>query len=261
MSEEDKRELIEQILDSQLKLSEEPSTSNPDELGPPGDSEIDIFSPEVLKQIQESKLTNQAAFQSYWEADEEDVSPWTQEQIDQDPAKQLLSHAESGELDGIRALFEKKTPLEIQAMLMYKDSDGYTAMHRACYSNCVDIIKFLVEFENHPDFPLVDQLNARTDMGWTPLHSAVYWNNFKSVEYLLYSGVADVNVQTNSGQTCLHLAASNSTSKETLLLLLMHPLIDFKLKNDQGELPIDIARRSCKFHALFEITEPHLNEI
>jgi ankyrin repeat protein len=257
MSDEEKRQIVEKILAEQLQLDED---YNGDEQTP-AEPNVDIFSPYILKQIEESKQNNEAAFQSYWEADEENISPWTKEQIDKDPAKQLISHAESGELDAIKDLFAKKIPAEIQTMLLYKDSDGYTAMHRACYSNCLDVIKYLATFENNPDYPLVDQFNARTDMGWTPLHSAVYWNNFKSVEYLLYSGLADVNVKTNSGQTSLHLAAGNSKTKETLILLLMHPLIDYKLKNDQGELAIDIARRSCKYHALFEMTEDHLNDL
>jgi hypothetical protein len=256
MSEEDKRELIENLLTEQCNLDD----GHYDDIGPnPGESDVDIFSPEVLKQIEEAKRTNKPAFQSYWEADEEDVSPWTDDQIAQDPAKQLISHAENGELDAIKALVATRTPLEIQTLLMYKDSDGYTAMHRACYSNHVHIIEYLMTFENNKEMPLLDQLNARTEMGWTPLHSAVYWNNFKSVEYLLSTGT-NVNVQTtDSGQTCLHLAGSNSTSRESLLLLLTHPNIDYHVKNSQGETASDIAKRLCKFHKLFEITEENFN--
>lgn len=228
------------------------------ELAPP-EPETDLFSEEMLKAIAESKKNNQAAFQSYWEMDENDISPWTPNQISQDPAKQLISHAENGELDEIKKLFENKPPVEIEKMLMSADSDGYTAMHRACYSNFVPVIKYLISFESHPDMSQVDQLNARTDMGWTPLHSAVYWNNFKSVEYLLKHAKADVNVQTNSGQTCLHLTGQNSHGRETILLLVTHPRVKFNLKNNQNELAIDIARRSCKFNALYEIGEDHLN--
>ena len=253
-------EQIKVIQDLISQQAESQYDNNPYENAAP-DTEVDIFSPETLKLIEESKKNNQTSFQSYWEADENDVSPWSKEQIDQDPAKQLISHAEDGDLDKIKDLFSNKTPIEIQELLRTKDADGYTALHRACYSNFVHVIEYLVSFESNPDMPLVDQLNARTEMGWTPLHSAVYWNNFKSVEYLLNYAHADVNVQTNSGQSCLHLAAQNSNSKETLLLLLTHPSANFYLKNDQGEAAIEIAQRSCKFYALFEMTEDHLNKI
>ena len=107
----------------------------------------------------------------------------------------------------------------------------------------------------------LDQLSARTDMGWTPLHSAVYWNNFSSVEYLLKWAGADVNARTNSGQTCLHLAGQNSAHWETLLLLFTHPLLRLTVRNDQGETAGEIARRSCKHHALYEIVDDHLNKL
>ena len=225
------------------------------------DSEIDVFSPETLREIAQCKQQNQSQFQSHWEMDENDIDEWSTDQIANDPAKQLISYAESGQLEQIKALFANKTSVEIEKLLMSHDSDGYTAMHRACYSNCVHVIKYLVSFEDNVDMPKLDQLNARTDMGWTPLHSAVYWNNFSSVEFLLKYANADVNIQTNSGQTCLHLAAQNSSTKETLLLLLSHPFIDFTLKNDQHEPAIEIARRSCKHYRLYETTENHLNKL
>lgn len=141
-------------------------------------------------------------------------------------------------------------------------------MHRACYSNMLDVVKYLMKLEiellekasdDDEKRNNVCQLEARTDMGWTPLHSAVYWNSFKCVEYLLKIAGANPNVRSNSGQTCLHLAAQQSTGRESLLLLLTNIRTEHGIKNDQGETAYDIARRSCKYNALFEMTEPSLN--
>lgn len=139
-------------------------------------------------------------------------------------------------------------------------------MHRACYSNMLDVVKFLVRLEldltcddASNSTPMVNQLEARTEMGWTPLHSAVYWNSYVCVEYLLNIAGANPNARSNSGQTCLHLAAQQSTGRESILLLLVSPKIDFEIQNEQGETAYDIAKRSCKHNALFEITESRLN--
>lgn len=155
---------------------------------------------------------------------------------------------------------------DIVKFLMAKDSDGYTAMHRACYSNMLDVVRYLMSLENELSENLenetperVCQLENRTEMGWTPLHSAVYWNSYACVEYLLKVAGANPNAKSNSGQTCLHLAAQQSTGRESLLLLLTNPRTEFHVQNDQGETAYDIAKRSCKYNALFEMTEPCLN--
>lgn len=144
---------------------------------------------------------------------------------------------------------------------MFKDSDGYTALHRAAYSNSIEVVKYLTSFEDNSEMPLLNQLEARTDMGWTPLHSAVYWNSYQVVEYLLKYLNADPNLKSNSGQTCLHLAAQQSNIRETLLLLLTSPFINFSIKNDQGESALEIATRSSKYNALYEITQDNLNKL
>lgn len=94
---------------------------------------------------------------------------------------------------------------------------------------------------------------------------------------LLENG-ADVNATTNGGtvvnlvlferelmqslgQTPLHLAASHGASKETLELLLLHPLINPALENGAGETAYAIARRSGVYYPLFEIFEPCIAEI
>jgi ankyrin repeat protein len=95
--------------------------------------------------------------------------------------------------------------------------------------------------------------------GWTPLHSAAFWNAFRIVEYFIKYTNVDVNSASDGGQTPLHLAAQNSKNRETSLVLLMSPFINFSQQNDQEDTALDIAKRSSKFHDLYEIGEDYLN--
>lgn len=224
--------------------------------------DMDLFSPSTVELIKQAKQSNQSAFQSYWEADENDISGWTESQISQDPGKQLVTYAENGQLAEIKRLItDLNDPKTVESMLTFKDSDGYTAMHRAAYSNMLDVVKYLVSFEASLASNGASQLNARTEMGWTPLHSAVYWNSYAVVEYLLKHARANPNIKSNSGQTCLHLAAQQANSRESLLLLLFSPFVNFNLRNDQNESARDIALRCSKYNVLFEITEENLNRL
>ena len=150
---------------------------------------------------------------------------------------------------------------------MYQDDDGYTAMHRAAYSSQLAVVDYLLTLEeaqasgDDGDMPALSQLEARTQMGWTPLHSAAYWNCHRVLERMLVHPTADVNARSSGGQTPLHLAAQQSTGRETLLLLLTNPSTHFDVRNEQGETASDIAARSCKYHALFEIADANLNHL
>jgi ankyrin repeat protein len=155
-------------------------------------------------------------------------------------------------------LSKQPDTISIEKLLRYKDPDGYTALHRSAYSNNLDIVKYILSFEKHNHISNLNQLQVQTDMGWTPLHSAVYWNCFKVVEFLIKHPNVNVNWRSGSGQTSLHLTASQSSHRETILLLLTHLDIRYDIKNDQGETAHTIADRSCKYNALFEIADENL---
>jgi ankyrin repeat domain-containing protein 49 len=199
-----------------------------------------------IQKIMQQKLKEPNKFQSYWEKDELDIENWSENEIQRDPGKQLLLNAENDNLDSLEKLLDAHPKL-----ISYKDNDGYTALHRAAYSNNINIVKSLVERGA--------DLEARTEMGWTPLHSAAYWNNVEAVNCLLNNG-SNINAITNSGQTALHLAASQRDCKESIMLLLMNPFIDFSIRNEMDETAKDIASRSCEYYRLFEITDRNLNE-
>lgn len=71
-----------------------------------------------------------------------------------------------------------------------KDSDGYTPLHRASYSNHVNVISYLLSVGS--------DIHSKTELGWTPLHSACKWNNYAAAARLLAAG-ADPGALSNGG--------------------------------------------------------------
>lgn len=122
-------------------------------------------------------------------------SAWDQDVYDVDedpnphatPEREILWAAEKGDLDLVKSLVSKHSHL-----VNVHDKDGYTALHRACYSNHVAIVEFLLK--NHAD------PNARTIDRWTPLHSACKWNNPECAEKLIEAGT-DINAVTSGGKS------------------------------------------------------------
>lgn len=66
--------------------------------------EAEIFDQEFIDRIHEAKMCNASAFQSYWEADENDISKWTKKEISLDPLKNFIYSAEMGNLDVMKEL-------------------------------------------------------------------------------------------------------------------------------------------------------------
>lgn len=181
------------------------------------------------------------------DSDQEDETAFDGSIPQGSPEAEILAAAEKGKLEVIRQLLQKHPEL-----VRTQDPDGYTPLHRACYSNHPEVVELLLQHDA--------DVNGRTCDGWTPLHSACKWNNFNCAALLLDYG-SDVNPLTNGGQTPLHLASSHAEAKETLFLLLSNPKISVNIRNQTGELAYDIARRHCKYYKLFEICDPCFNVI
>lgn len=125
-----------------------------------------------------------------------------------------------------------------------RDEDGYTPLHRAAYSNNVEIARILIQYGA--------DVNARTEMLWTPLHSAVKWSNAEVAAFLLQHG-ADVNALSEGQQTPLHIAATVSNCRETAMTLMMEPNCDSFALNNSSETAAEIARRTGLSYPLFEM--------
>lgn len=77
----------------------------------------------------------------------------------------LLSAAEHGDLEEVKGILKSK-PLYING----SDSDGYTPLHRACYSGHENVVVYLLEHGGC--------VHSRTDDDWQPLHCAARWSRF-----------------------------------------------------------------------------------
>ena len=98
-------------------------------------------------------------------------------------------------------------------------------------------------------------INAVTEDGWIPLHSACRWNRASCVQILLNWG-SDVNKPTIGNQTTLHLAAVCPNSSDTLQLLMLHPDLKPMIKNCQDDTPIDIAKRNSNAYEVLNLAMP-----
>ncbi|XP_014254643.1 ankyrin repeat domain-containing protein 49-like [Cimex lectularius] len=183
---------------------------------------------------------NDARFQvSGW--DDDDAGIEDERNPDVPLEKQTLEAAQDGKMETLVKLLSQDASL-----VHTKDKDGYTPLHRACYSNHVEIVRFLLNSGARHDAETIDQ--------WQPLHSACRWNNLDCAEVLISYG-ADINATSNGGVTPLHLAASHKDGKELIQMLLIQPDLIQNVKDTSGDTPLDIALRSGYNNSLFEAFE------
>jgi ankyrin repeat protein len=182
-------------------------------------------------------------FASGFSDDEDGIEP-ERNPSEQNP-KQMLQAAENGQLEEVKSLIQTDPSL-----VNVTDKEGYTPLHRACYGNHVEIVKYLLQNGAN--------IAAKTELQWEPLHSCCRWNHIECAQVLISEG-ADVNALSEGGQTPLHIAASHGVCYDMVQLLLMHPYIKPELKSVSGETAFDIARRSSKFRNLFDMVDPLLD--
>ena len=142
---------------------------------------------------------------------------------------------------------------------------GETCLHAVCRYNFTNTCKMLIQYgadvyatDDQGRYPihscansvynnertlkfLLDEAGKRSDVTLkdfnerTPLHEAAYIRNASNVEVLIAYG-ADVNAQSRSGLTPLHLTSRGSPVWE---ILVRHGA-DTTIKNKQGQLPGEI---------------------
>lgn len=104
-----------------------------------------------------------------------------------DPGEMFLKAAEDGCVNTVIQLLEVNPDL-----ISYRDIDGYSALHRACAEDNVEVAAVLLAKN------IGTEIDACSDENWTPLHSACHWNAFRCVRLLLENG-ANISSQTKGG--------------------------------------------------------------
>ncbi|KAI6646443.1 Ankyrin repeat domain-containing protein 49-like [Oopsacas minuta] len=166
--------------------------------------------------------------------------------LTQEQAEELLLEAgENGDTDSIRHIHSI-----FPSIINSRDSDGYTALHRAAYNGHKQAIELLLDCGA--------DINNRTMDGWQPLHCACKWNKTSAVEVLLQNG-ADPNSQSAGGLTPLHMAASNNQSRDIMSILLMHSATDCNIVSSSCDTAHQVALRYGNLGYLFEIKEKCLD--
>lgn len=77
-------------------------------------------------------------------------------------------------------------------------------MHRACYSNNIEVVKYLLQKGAN--------ISAKTEMLWEPLHSCCQWNHKECAAVLIQNG-ADVNAKSEGSMLTFLLRISTAILK------------------------------------------------
>ncbi|GFS05263.1 ankyrin repeat domain-containing protein 49-like [Elysia marginata] len=188
---------------------------------------------------------SQRLWSSFWEEDEDDVDEFTEEELKNDPLKRILWASEFNRKDIVQDILSHDPKL-----VMSRDGDLYTPLHRAAYNDHTEMAEFLLANGA--------EVNARTADGWQPLHSAARWNATATAQILIQAG-ADINGQTNGGLTPLHLASSEPDHRSMMELLLTSSFLDPDLKSALGETAQTVALRCSRHYKLFDMLENCIN--
>lgn len=140
-------------------------------------------------------------------------------------AEPLHDAARDGDLEKVKALLKDNPDL-----VLGKNKQGATPLHRAAYWNRKDVAELLLANKA--------KVNAKDQRGETPLHMAASWG-FKNVAELLLANKADVNAKSSSGWMPLHGAAFYG--RKDVVELLMANNAEVNARTDLGSTPLHLA--------------------
>ena len=96
-----------------------------------------------------------------------------------DLGQQLYDASRDGRLDEVERLLARGAPVN------WRDSSGWTALHRACWNNHPNVVKILTQQDG------ID-VNVQDSNKGTPLHFACYTGYLKCVQLLMATGQCDL---------------------------------------------------------------------
>ncbi len=112
----------------------------------------------------------------------------------------------------------------------FRDADGWSALHGACYSDSAEIVRVLVKNGA--------RIECKTVHGYTPLIEGSATGKANAVKALIGAG-ADVDAVDGDGWTSLHYAAAESRVEIVRLLLDAGARVD--VSTGRGKLASDVA--------------------
>ena len=140
---------------------------------------------------------------------------------------------------------------EIGTDINVKTNDGRNCLHIAGLEGHLNLCKMLID--KHRFY-----VNEAQKYGWTPLHCSAQSGNCELVAYFAEMGT-DIQVKTNEGRNCLHIAALQGHLNLCKMLIDKHK-IDLHLIDNAGYTALHYSAESGNFELVAYIAEMR-NEI
>jgi ankyrin repeat protein len=123
------------------------------------------------------------------------------------------------------------------------DNAGKTLLHAACWSDNMELIRYLVE-EKHLN------TNAQDNDGLTPLVECIQQGKVETFEYLMKqtTNSVDTKLVDKSGNNVMHYAAGKGSL--SVLKELVDKGVNYNLQNHDGQTPMDFASKHGNVEAI-----------
>lgn len=165
--------------------------------------------------------------------------------------EKFLNACRDGRLKDIKEAVEKG------ARLNSVNAQGNTALHLACWSGKLDVIKYLVSMYLKKDMPI----DNKGYLGNTPLHRACLYTQLHIVQYLILIHLdrgIPIDTRNSEGNTCLHFAVRRP-EQGAMVKFLLSSGFDWQIKNNKKQTALDIDKTTILNQFIIVASEDKLN--
>lgn len=139
----------------------------------------------------------------------------------------------------------KKLLADEPKLALTRDPDGRTPLHWAASFQNLELVKVLLnpsQYAKNPEKKVtIDIDDFLDDSLWTPFHIAASTGNLDIIKAMAtHNPSPDPNLQTSTGQTCLHYAVSKN-SYQIVEYLLKEMKASTRIKDKKNQLPLHRA--------------------
>ena len=127
-----------------------------------------------------------------------------------------------------------------------KTNDGQNCLHFAAFYGHLNLCKLLLEKHNF-------DVNLADHNGWTALHCSLHNGSYELVKYFAAIGT-DINLKTNKGKNCLHIAALGGHFNLCKMLIEKHKF-DVNVADNRGFTAIHFSAISGSYKLVTYITD------